>query len=100
MGTLRLDAGQREFLASLGSVVFGNPFTPERTAIIRRLLPNAPGNLAADREALARVVAPKLQPFVAGGVGGLNGGEGRPRQTAVPHFTHPPHLPPNDAPNP
>lgn len=71
MGTSRLDASQREFLASLASVVFGNPFTPERAALIRRLVPAAPGNLASDREALARVVAPKLRSFVAAGMDGF-----------------------------
>jgi len=97
MGTLRLDAGQREFLASLGSVVFGNPFTPERTAIIRRLLPNAPGNLAADREALARVVAPKLQPFVAGGLGGFSEEERSLVEPAFLYVTYHRYVPQIDA---
>ena len=55
----------REFLAALSDVVFGNPFTPERTAVIRRLAPDTPGDLASDREALARVVAPRLQKLTA-----------------------------------
>ena len=55
----------REFLAALGDVVFGNPFTPQRVAIIRRLAPNAPGDLSSDREALARVVAPRLRSLTA-----------------------------------
>ena len=67
MGTPRLDSSQREFLASLASVVFGNPYTRERVALIRRLAPDAPPNLASDREALARVVAPKLKSLLAAG---------------------------------
>src|SRR5437868_7809312 len=55
----------REFLLGLGDVVFGNPFTPERAALIRRLAPDAPGDLASDREALARVVAPRLRALMA-----------------------------------
>src|SRR3954462_8878934 len=51
----------REFLAGLGHVVFGNPFTPQRAALIRRLTPQAPIDLSSDREALARVVEPRLR---------------------------------------
>jgi DNA-binding NtrC family response regulator len=58
-------AQDREFLSALSDVVFGNPFTPERTALIRRLAPDAPGDLASDREALARVVAPRLRTLTA-----------------------------------
>ena len=72
MPAARLTSSQRAFLSSLGNVVFGNPFTPERNALIRELAPDAPGNLASDREALARVVAPKLQPFLAGGLGAFH----------------------------
>jgi DNA-binding NtrC family response regulator len=56
-----LGSADREFLAALSDVAFGNPFTPERVALIRRLAPDAPGDLSQDREALARVVAPKLR---------------------------------------
>src|SRR5262245_27242289 len=59
-----LRAADREFLRALGDVAFGNPYTRERMALIRRLAPEAPRNLASDREALARVVAPKVAPFV------------------------------------
>ena len=55
-----------EFFAALADVVFGNPFTPERDELIVRLAPGAPlGDLTSDREALARVVAPKLEPCCA-----------------------------------
>src|SRR3954465_490415 len=49
------------FLQALPDVVFGNPFTPERVALIRRLTPDAPLDLSSDREALARAVAPRLR---------------------------------------
>ena len=62
-----LSVKEREFLGGLADVVFGNPFTQERASVIRRLAPNAPEDLAADREALARVVAPKVQPFLRDG---------------------------------
>ena len=52
MSVRRLSHDQREFLALLRDVAFGNPYTPERNALIRRLAPDAPGNLASDREAL------------------------------------------------
>jgi DNA-binding NtrC family response regulator len=59
-----LGSADREFLAALSDIAFGNPFTPERVALIRRLAPDAPGDLSQDREALARVVAPKLRALV------------------------------------
>ena len=68
MAVRRLSSEQREFLALLRDVAFGNPYTPERNALIRRLAPDAPGNLASDREALVRVVAPKLSSLMAGGL--------------------------------
>ena len=52
----------REFLATLADVVFGNPFTARRSELIVRLAPGVPlGNLTEHREALARVVAARLQ---------------------------------------
>jgi sigma-54 specific flagellar transcriptional regulator A len=49
-------------------VVFGNPFSAERGELIVRLAPGAkPGDLTIDREALARVVAPKLAPYLREG---------------------------------
>ena len=52
-----------DFFAALAGVVFGNPFSPERAALIARLAPGAkPGDLTQDREALARLVVPRLEP--------------------------------------
>jgi sigma-54 specific flagellar transcriptional regulator A len=47
----------REFFAALGDVVFGNPFSRDRAAVIATLTGSSD---ADDREALARIVAPRL----------------------------------------
>jgi DNA-binding NtrC family response regulator len=56
-----LAAADREFFAALGDVVFLNPFSERRAQLIVKL---APGAKLADREALARVVAPRLAPLI------------------------------------
>src|ERR1700694_1467237 len=57
-----MSPADREFFAALADVVFGNPFTAQRAQLILRLVPGAsPSDLTRDREALARVVAPRLQ---------------------------------------
>jgi MoxR-like ATPase len=62
----------RTFFGALADVVFGNPFGARRSELIVRLAPGAtPGDLTADREALARVVAPKLAPFIRDGAASL-----------------------------
>ena len=56
----------REFFVSLANVTFGNPFSPERAALVAKLAPGAkPGDLTEDREALARLVAPRLEPWLS-----------------------------------
>jgi DNA-binding NtrC family response regulator len=56
---------EREFFAALADVVFGNPFNPQRAALIVRLAPGAkPGDLTQDREALARLVTPRIAPWL------------------------------------
>jgi hypothetical protein len=65
MGTgKRLDARDRELFAALADVVYGNPFSAQRTALIVRLTgdPRA-GDLWTDPEALARLVGPRLAPW-------------------------------------
>jgi sigma-54 dependent transcriptional regulator, flagellar regulatory protein len=55
----------RRFFAALADVVFGNPFSPQRAAQIVRLAPGAKlGDLTQDPEALARLVAPRVQPWL------------------------------------
>src|SRR5262245_17711271 len=69
---MALSAGDRQFFSALADVVFGNPFSAERFELIARLAPQAPRNdLTTDREALVRVVGPKLAPFVREGADSL-----------------------------
>src|SRR5262245_34313331 len=75
----------REFFGALADVVFGNPFTPGRDELIVRLAPGAPpGDLVSDREALARVVRPKLEPLLRDGAAGLRRLSLDDRQLLVP----------------
>jgi hypothetical protein len=55
VGAAGLERSNREFFGAVSDVVFRNPFSRERAALIARLLPDAPQDLATDREALARV---------------------------------------------
>jgi sigma-54 dependent transcriptional regulator, flagellar regulatory protein len=56
----------RQFFGALADVVFGNPFSAERAALVRRLAPGArPGDLTEDREALARLVTPRITPWLS-----------------------------------
>jgi len=65
MSSPQVRAPDREFFAALADVVFGNPFSPERAELIVRLAPGAmPGDLTEDREALARLVAPRIAPWL------------------------------------
>jgi transcriptional regulator with AAA-type ATPase domain len=58
-------AADRDFFGALANVAFGNPFSPQRAALILQLLPGStPGDLIRDREALARLVAPRLAPWL------------------------------------
>jgi len=67
MSARRLTDSEREFLADLADVVFGNPFSRQRTELIARLAPGTPhGYLPAHREALARIVATRLGPLLQG----------------------------------
>src|SRR4051812_4843261 len=73
----------REFFGALGDVVFGNPFTPRRDQLIVRLAPGAPvGDLTSDREALARVVKPKLEALMR--AGGLQALSAQDREVVYP----------------
>src|SRR5947208_6179395 len=67
-----ISEADREFLAALGEVVFGNPFSAERAQRIVRLVPDvALGDLDSNREALARVVEPRLERLLADGAQAL-----------------------------
>jgi len=68
----RLSASDREFFAALAGVVFGNPFTPQRAELISRLAPGVPlGDMTTHREALAKVVGPRLAPWLREGASAL-----------------------------
>lgn len=72
MSATRPNAADRKFLATLGDVVFGNPFSARRAELIVRLAPGAAlGDLTSDREALARVVAARLGPLLGEGAAAL-----------------------------
>ena len=71
MSTLRISAPERPFFAALADVVYGNVFSANRAELIAQLVPGArPEDLSNDPEALARVVTPRLEPFLH--AGGLN----------------------------
>src|SRR6185436_16340974 len=60
-----LSSGDREFFTALDRVVYGNPFSERREKLIPRLAPeSSKGNLDADRDMLARLVEPRLRPYV------------------------------------
>jgi len=72
MPTRGLSAADREFFVALAPIVFGNPFSAQRDELIVRLAPNAPlGDLTSNREALARVVEPRLEPWLREGAQAL-----------------------------
>jgi sigma-54 specific flagellar transcriptional regulator A len=89
MPTVRLSAADREFFAALADVVFGNPYSPQRAALIVRLAPQAlPGDLTARREALARVVEPHLAPFMREGEAALGRMNTEDRRLLEPGFLY------------
>ncbi|HSG77873.1 MAG TPA: sigma 54-interacting transcriptional regulator [Burkholderiales bacterium] len=67
MAQPRLTAADRPFFAALADVVYGNVFSANRAEVIARLLPGVRPEENKDPEALARVVQPRLEPFVQAG---------------------------------
>jgi DNA-binding NtrC family response regulator len=64
MAAIRFNAADREFFYSLDQVVYGNPFTPERAALVQRILPDAaPEELTVDRDAVAQIVEPRVRSW-------------------------------------
>src|SRR4051812_36615830 len=75
----------REFYGALADVVFGNPFTGQRDALIAKLAPGAPPSaLGKDRDALARIVERRLEGVRRDGAPLLRGLNGEERRLAVP----------------
>src|SRR5437879_13172240 len=80
-----LSAADREFLGALGDVIFGNPFSAQRAALIVRLAPGALfGDLTRDREALARIVAPRIAPLLEHDAAGFRRLSAEDRRVAEP----------------
>jgi sigma-54 specific flagellar transcriptional regulator A len=62
----RLPTTDRHFFAALERVVYGNPFSDEREAVLHRLLPGVTNEelLVTNREMLTRKVEPRLRPYL------------------------------------
>jgi Sigma-54 interaction domain len=68
MSRLRMGAADRDLFSALGEVVFANPFSAERALRIVRIVPDVPlGDLTTNREALARVVEPRVNALLHDG---------------------------------
>ena len=89
MPTSKLSVADREFFAALAGVVFGNPFSRKRDELIVRLAPGAPlGDLTSDREALARVVGPRLASWLREGAPALRRLGAEDRSLLEPAFLY------------
>src|SRR2546423_14369682 len=89
MSLAQLNASDRDFFAALADVVFGNPFTPQRDQLIVRLAPGAPlGDLTSDREALARIVGPRLEPWLREGAAALQKLSAEDKRLLEPGFLY------------
>ncbi len=88
-----LTAADRDFLTSLGEVVFGNPFSASRAELIVHLAPQARlGDLTQNREALVQVVGPRLRALRAG-----NAQERRLMEPALLYVSYHRYVPELDA---
>jgi Sigma-54 interaction domain len=66
----RLSEADRELFSALAEVVFANPFSAERAQRVARIVPDVPlGDLTTNREALARLVEPRLEVLLRDGAG-------------------------------
>ena len=95
MAGARLKASEREFLAALERVVYGNPFSDERAQLIQRLVPGATSaELVVDQEALRRMVEPRLRPYTdANELQRLNSEERLLVQNAFHYVCYHHHIP-------
>jgi hypothetical protein len=63
-----LSAADHDFFSAVAEVVFANPFSAERARQIVRIVPGVPlGDVTTNREALARVVEPRLDALLRDG---------------------------------
>jgi hypothetical protein len=99
MAKPHLNDEQRAFFAALDRVVYGNPFSDERAAVIQRLLPGErTDHLLQDREALARLVEPRLRPFAdAAALRRLSAAERSLVASGFLYVCYHHHVPPIDA---
>src|SRR5712692_6605156 len=95
MADARLKASEREFFAALERVAYGNPFSDERALLIQRLVPGATrAELVLDKEALRRMVEPRLRPYTdADELQRLNAEDCRLVQSAFLYVCYHRHLP-------
>src|SRR5437762_1523880 len=95
MAGARLKASEREFFATLERVVYGNQFSDERAQLIQRLVPGATSaELVLDREALTRMVEPRLRPYTdANELQSLNAEDRRLVQNAFHYVCYHHHVP-------
>src|SRR5947209_12987014 len=90
----------REFFGMVADVAFSNPSSLSRAAVVARLISDAPRDRTSDREALARVVARRLQVELREGaqaVGRLGDVDRRLVETALLYVTYHRYLPQIDA---
>src|SRR5438094_5905276 len=90
----------REFFGMVADVAFSNPFSLSRAAVVARLISDAPRDRTSDREALARVVAPRLQGVLGDGVrtvDRLGEDDRRLVETALLYVTYHRYVPQIDA---
>src|SRR3989304_3043528 len=81
----KISAGDREFFGALADVVFGNSFSAQRAELILRLAPNS---RLVDREALARVGMPRLEPYLRDGRAALGHLSAADRKLLEPGFLY------------
>jgi two-component system, NtrC family, response regulator HydG len=94
----KIPAADREFIAVLADVAYGNPFTPQRAESVSRLAPGAtPADQITDREALARVVTPRLQPYLRAGLADFDEADRQLLEPAFLYVCYHRAVPPLDA---
>src|SRR5512147_1393644 len=89
MSQRKISAADREFFAVLADVVYGNPFSQQRAALVARLFAGeTPGDPITDRESLSRLVAPRLAPYLRAGVPDFAGLAESDRRLLEPVFLY------------
>jgi sigma-54 dependent transcriptional regulator, flagellar regulatory protein len=85
----QLNSADRDFFKMLAQVVFANPFNRQRNELIAHLAPGVPlGDLTTHREALARVVWPRFEPWLREGASALRRLPAEDRRLLEPAFLY------------